>query len=184
MMNEKPTKYNARAPRRIRMITSLGAVEIELYSDKAPLSTANFLNYAGKDLYNGSTFFRILNEHNQPGTDIKINVIQGGPKNDDPRLLAPVEHESTAHTGLTHKDGTVSMARWGAAGSAQASFFICIHDQPALDFGGARNPDGQGFAAFGQVTSGMDVVRKIWAKAGTWEYVTPEILIDKVEVLT
>ena len=98
-----------------------------------------------------------------------------------PRLPAIV-HETTRQTGLRHKDGTVSMAR-GAPGTATAEFFICIGDQPALDFGGGRNPDGQGFAAFGQVVQGMDVVRALHAKAGAEQWLKAPIAIGPVRRL-
>ncbi len=98
---------------------------------------------------------------NQPDDSIRIEVIQGGlgfQESED--RLPPISHETTAETGILHTDGTISMAR-NAPGSASSEFFICIGDQPELDFGGRRNPDGQGFAAFGRVIDGMDVVRAI-----------------------
>jgi peptidyl-prolyl cis-trans isomerase A (cyclophilin A) len=98
---------------------------------------------------------------NQPDNDIKIEVIQGGPgRQGRERQLPPIEHETTEATGIKHLDGVISMAR-NRPGSATSEFFICIGDQPSLDFGGMRNRDGQGFAAFGRVIKGMDVVREI-----------------------
>ena len=98
---------------------------------------------------------------NQPDNDILIEVIQGGLGFDKhPMELPPIEHEITEKTGIIHENGTISMARL-EPGTASSEFFICINDQPELDFGGRRNPDGQGFAAFGKVTSGMNVVKKI-----------------------
>jgi peptidyl-prolyl cis-trans isomerase A (cyclophilin A) len=100
---------------------------------------------------------------NQPESTVKIEVIQAGVNPDRAKAgFAPIALERTNATGLLHKDGTISMAR-GAPDSATSGWFICINDQPSLDFGGARNPDGQGFAAFGRVVSGMDVVRRIQA---------------------
>jgi peptidyl-prolyl cis-trans isomerase A (cyclophilin A) len=119
---------------------------------------------------------------NQPGNDIKIEVIQGG-LGDDPRGLGlpPIAHETTEQTGIKHLDGTVSMARAGP-GTASSEIFICIGDQPELDFGGQRNPDGQGFAAFGRVKSGMDVVRKIQAQHAECQMLDPEIAIADIEI--
>jgi len=139
--------------------TSLGNITIELYPDKAPLTVANFLKYADAHLYDSSSFFRAVRMDNQPNNIVKIEVIQGG-NVDSLKQFPPIAMETTEQSGLHHLDGTVSMAR-GAPNSATCSFFICINDQPSLDFDGKRNTDGQGFAAFGKVTSGMDVVRKI-----------------------
>ncbi len=98
---------------------------------------------------------------NQPESTIKIEVIQAGVNPERAQQgFPPIALERTSVTGLAHKDGVISMAR-GMPDSATSGWFICINDQPSLDFGGKRNPDGQGFAAFGRVVSGMDVVRKI-----------------------
>jgi peptidyl-prolyl cis-trans isomerase A (cyclophilin A) len=148
------------APVRVRMDTALGPIVIELYPDKAPITVANFLAYADQGLMNGGGFYRTVgpaNDHN-PAT---ISVIQGGLNRDDGPLPA-IAHETTKVTGIRHGDGVISMARDGP-GTAGSEFFICLGDNPALDFGGARNPDAQGFAAFGRVVQGMDVVRKIHA---------------------
>jgi peptidyl-prolyl cis-trans isomerase A (cyclophilin A) len=146
------------APVRVRMVTDLGPIVIELYPDKAPISVANFLAYADQHLLDGGAFYRTVGpkNDNNPAT---INVIQGGLNRDDSPLPA-IAHETTKVTGILHTDGVISMAR-GAPGTAGSEFFICLGDNPALDFGGARNKDGQGFAAFGRVVEGMDVVRKI-----------------------
>jgi len=95
-------------------------------------------------------------------------------------MLAPIEHESTKQTGILHKDGTISMAR-NEPGSATSEFFICIGDQPSLDFGGMRNPDGQGFAAFGRVIKGMEVVRTIQSLPAKNQYLEPKIKITQIE---
>jgi len=106
----------------------------------------------------GGTFYRTVSpkNDNNPAT---ISVIQGG-LGDGGKRLPPIAHETTKITGLRHRDGVISMAR-DAPGSATSEFFICLGDNPALDHGGARNKDGQGFAAFGRVAEGMDVVRAI-----------------------
>jgi peptidyl-prolyl cis-trans isomerase A (cyclophilin A) len=139
--------------------TELGNIFIELYPSKAPVTVANFLRYVDAHLYDSSSFFRAVTLQNQTNNKIKIEVIQGG-NVDSIKDFAPIPMETTEQTGLLHKDGTLSMARSTPA-SATSSFFICINDQPSLDYGGKRNPDGQGFAAFGKVTKGMDVVKKI-----------------------
>ncbi|HLO80002.1 MAG TPA: peptidylprolyl isomerase [Chitinophagaceae bacterium] len=139
--------------------TSLGDITVELYPDKAPLTVANFLKYVDAELYNNSSFFRAVTMNNQPKDSIKIEVIQGGDV-DSLKQFPAIPLETTTQSGLAHKDGTISMAR-SAPNTATCSFFICINDQPSLDFGGKRNKDGQGFAAFGKVTEGMDVVKKI-----------------------
>ena len=143
--------------------TSLGEMEVEVFRGKAPMTSQNFLRYVDAGLYDGTTFFRTVTLENQPDSEVKIEVIQGGTMPKDrayPSTYPPIEHETTESTGLGHGDGAVSMARM-EPGSATSSFFICIGDQPELDHGGKRNPDGQGFAAFGRITKGMDVVRKI-----------------------
>jgi peptidyl-prolyl cis-trans isomerase A (cyclophilin A) len=151
----------AEAPR-VLIRTELGEILIEVYPDKAPTTAANFLRYVDAGLYDGTVFHRTVTLSNQPKDQVKIEVIQAALLPAD-KTFPPIAHETTAASGLRHKDGTVSMAR-SAPGSATSSFFICINDQPELDFGGRRNPDGQGFAAFGQVLAGMDVVRKIHAQ--------------------
>ena len=156
--------------------TELGDITIELYPEKAPLTVANFLKYVDAHLYDSSTFFRAVTLNNQPRDSVKIEVIQGG-NVDSVKDFAPIPLETTEQTGLHHKDGTISMAR-GKPASATSSFFICINDQPSLDFGGKRNKDGQGFAAFGKVTNGMDVVKKIQQLySGQGQYFKPPVHI-------
>lgn len=139
--------------------TELGNILIEVYEDKAPITVGNFKQYVNQGKFEGAFFYRTVRLDNQPTDSVKIEVVQGdytGSKNQ----MAPIAHESNEVTGLNHKNGTISMAR-SDPGTASSSFFICINDQPELDFGGMRNPDGQGFAAFGKVIDGMDVVIKI-----------------------
>lgn len=156
--------------------TALGNITIELYPEKAPITVANFLKYVDAHLYDNSSFFRSVTVNNQPKDSIKIEVIQGG--NVDPKKeFFAIPLETTKETGLLHKDGTVSMARADPA-SATSSFFICINEQPSLNYGGKRNPDGQGFAAFGQVIKGMDVVKRIQQLyPAQGQYFKPEVLI-------
>jgi peptidyl-prolyl cis-trans isomerase A (cyclophilin A) len=151
----------------VRMVTSAGVIELELYPQQAPATVANFLRYVDAGSYNSGQIYRVVRLDNQPQSPVKIEVIQGGlgiGSYDAARKpeFPPIVHETTQQTGLKHTDGVLSMARL-EPGSATSEFFICINDQPSLDYGGARNPDGQGFAAFGRVTRGMDVVRAIQA---------------------
>ena len=139
--------------------TELGEIVFEVFPDKAPITVANFTRYVDRADFAGATFFRVVRMDNQPNDSIRIEVIQGNFV-DSANAFDPIPHETNDKTGILHKHGTVSMARL-APGTAGVSFFICINDQPELDFGGMRNPDGQGFAAFGQVVEGMDVVREI-----------------------
>lgn len=152
---------NSSAQKSIRceIRTSLGDILIELYPEKAPQTVKNFLNYVDLRLYDGTSFFRVCTPENEKDRKVKIEVIQGGDVPEG-KQLAPIRMETTQSTGIRHQGGTVSMAR-DTPNSATSSFFICISDQPELDFAGKRNPDGQGFAAFGRVTKGMRVVRKI-----------------------
>lgn len=167
------------AQTKVCMDTGLGAIELQLESEKAPLTVANFLRYVDAGRYEGGRFHRTVRMDNQPNNNVKIEVIQAGPKPDGGRRFPPIVLERTSQTGLGHKDGVISMAR-DAADTATGDFFICIGDQPELDFGGKRNPDGQGFAAFGQVTRGMDVVRKIQQSTSTGQRLQPPIEIMRV----
>lgn len=140
--------------------TEIGNIQIQLDPEKAPVTCKNFMRYVDAHKYDGATFYRAVRTDNQPDNKVKIEVIQGGVREDTTRNFPPIFHETTKTTGLKHVDGSVSMARIGP-GTATSEFFICINNQPELDFGGKRNPDGQGFAAFGKVISGMETVRKI-----------------------
>lgn len=146
--------------------TSAGAIEVGVDPVRAPVTTANFLRYVDAGMYDGGRFHRAVRRDNQARQDVLIEVIQGGR---DPasakttRGFGPIPLERTSVTTLTHVDGAISMARGNTADSGSSDFFLCVGPQPALDFGGARAADGQGFAAFGRVTKGMDVVRAIQA---------------------
>ncbi len=141
--------------------TEAGNITVELYPDKVPVTTNNFLRYVDAKSYDGAAFYRVVRLDNQPNSPVKIEVIQGGiDSTHKERRLPAIAHETNNKTGIKHLDGTISMAR-STPGSASSEFFFCINAQPELDFGGKRNPDGQGFAAFGKVVKGMAVVRKI-----------------------
>lgn len=151
------------APVRVRVQTELGDIILEVDASRAPITAANFLKYVDAGHYDGGLFHRTVKMDNQPGSTIKIEVIQAGVNPDRAQEgFGPIPLERTSRTGVLHKDGVVSMAR-DAPDTATSGWFICINDQPSLDFGGMRNPDGQGFAAFGRVVAGMDVVRQIQA---------------------
>ncbi len=143
--------------------TELGDIHAELDSAQAPVTVTNFLRYVDAHLYDGAVFFRSVRLDNQPHDSIKIQVVQVAlSRANSDKEFPPIPLERTSETGLHHVDGSLSMARAGPD-TGTSSFSIVIGRQPSMDFGGMRNPDGQGFAVFGRVTSGMDVVRKIQA---------------------
>ncbi|WP_420448427.1 peptidylprolyl isomerase [Candidatus Palauibacter sp.] len=162
---------------RVVVETEMGAFELEIYVDRAPVTAANFLRYVDGGFYDDGTFFRTVHANNQPEDSIRIAVVQGG-RNPESEIesFPPIALERTSETGILHEDATVSMAR-GGPDTATQSFFICIGDQPSLDFGGMRNPDGQGFAAFGRVVAGMDVVRTIHQSPYEAQQLTPPVRI-------
>jgi peptidyl-prolyl cis-trans isomerase A (cyclophilin A) len=165
-----------------RVDTALGAFVIAVDPARAPRTVTNYLAYVDQHWLDGAAVYRIVTPANQPSdTKHKIEVVQWGMDLPDDKAppLPPIEHETTQQTGLLHRDGTVSMAR-SAPGTAAGEFFICIGDQPELDFGGRRNPDGQGFAAFGQVVEGMAVVQAIYRKAQVEQYLKPPIVVRSV----
>ena len=168
---------------RVRIETSLGEIDAEIDSAAAPRTAANFLRYVDGRFYDGGQFHRTVRADNQPNDSIRIAVIQASIDSaKSGEQSAPIALERTSVTGLRHRDGTLSMAR-GGPDTATSSFFICIGDQPSLDFGGRRNPDGQGFAAFGQVTRGMDVVRAIQQAPAEAQRLTPPVKIVRVRRL-
>jgi peptidyl-prolyl cis-trans isomerase A (cyclophilin A) len=167
------------------MSTDMGDVEIELFVDKAPISATNFLQLVDGGHLDGGTFYRVVNYANDKGSP-KIEVIQGG-LNTDEGPFPPIDHETTEQTGILHIDGVISMAR-GDVGTATTEFFIVIGEQPALDYGEVRNPDEQGFAAFGKVVSGMDVIRAINASPADGpsesDYTKGQILTEPVRIIS
>lgn len=160
--------------------TELGAIALDLYAGAAPITAANFLRYVDAGFYDGGLFHRVATMDNQPDSEVRIEVIQGGGGAEEPRDGAnAIKLERTTLTGLHHHDGTLSMARF-LPDSALSDFFICIGDQPELDFGGRRNPDGQGFAAFGEVTDGMNVVHAIHRSPYELQRLVPPIVIRRI----
>ena len=165
----------------ISMETELGPIQLELYPDRAPITVSNFLRYVDENRYEDFHFYRVVHMENQPDNDVKIEVIQGGLWFDKhPMELPTIIHETTDKTGIRHLNGTLSMARL-EPGTASSEIFICINDQPELDFGGKRNPDGQGFAAFGKVISGMDVVRKIQLLPETNQMLDKVVKVNSIQ---
>ena len=172
---------------RVTLETSLGAITVELYPDKAPITVANFLRYVDQ-AYDGATIYRVT----RPSNDPLINVIQGGLWRpwetgmiaDYKPPFPPIVHETTEMSGLAHTDGVLSMGRF-EPGTANSEFFISVGDNPSLDFGGERNPDGQGFAAFGRVIAGMDIVRTIHsAPTRDGEGLEAQILSQPIAITT
>lgn len=167
-------------PIRVLIQTEKGDIEVELDAAKAPNTVANFLKYVDGKFYEGGQFHRTVTPKNQPDNKVKIEVVQAGINPDKMKEeFPPIKLERTKDTKLLHKDGTISMARDGPD-SATSDFFICIGDQPELDFDGKRNPDGQGFAAFGRVVKGMDVVKKIQQAPEAAQTLKPPIKIIKI----
>jgi len=165
---------------RVLVQTERGDIVLEIDTTHAPNTAANFLKYVDAGHYDGGTFHRTVTMGNQPDSPVKIEVIQAGVNSDRAKDgFAAIALERTSVTGLRHTDGVISMAR-GGPDTATSGWFICVNDQPSLDFGGARNPDGQGFAAFGRVLQGMDVVRAIHRAPNTdAQRLTPPIKILK-----
>ena len=162
-------------PVRVVVETDLGTFELEVDVDRAPITATNFLHYVDGGHYDGGTFYRTVHEDNQPNDSIRIAVIQAGRNREaEAEPFAPIALEGTRETGITHQDGTISMARAGP-NTATHSFFICIGDQPSLDYGGMRNADGQGFATFGSVVAGMDVLRAIHRARSEGQRLTPPV---------
>ncbi|WP_210413811.1 peptidylprolyl isomerase [Luteithermobacter gelatinilyticus] len=167
--------------------TSLGDITVALYPERAPVTVDNFLKNMEAGLYRGGLFYRAVRLDNQRPAETTITLIQGG-RNRAVEARPPIVHETTEQTGILHRDGVISMARL-APGTADSEFFITIGDNPALDYGSDRNPDRQGYAAFGVVISGMDVVRKIQQQPTTAPVADPaspvrnQIMSRPVEIL-
>ena len=168
--------------RRVTVViqTELGDIEAEIDTLRAPITAKNFLKYVDAGHYDGGRFHRTVRMDNQPANKVKIEVVQAGiDPNKEKSGFAPITLERTNQTGLHHENGPLSMARDGPD-TATSDFFICIGPQPSLDYEGKRNPDGQGFAAFGRVVKGMDIVRKVQTANAQEQKLTPPIKILKI----
>ena len=141
---------------RVALETDRGRIVIEVDVVQAPITGANFLRYVDEGLFDGTDFYRGM------VVSPEIGLIQGGTNNDPERVLPPIAHEPTNETGLSHTDGVVSMARYDP-GSANGDFFIIVGGMPSLNARPGDPGDNAGFAAFGRVIEGMDVVRAILA---------------------
>lgn len=161
--------------------TAKGNFSVELFTDRAPVTAGNFRDLVKRGVFDGACFYRIVRDFSS-SNPVNINVIQGGVDRMEPKPTTdPIAHENTDQTGIRHLDGVISMAR-DAVGTASTEFFICVGDQPELDMRGLRNPDGQGFAAFGQVVDGIKVVRAIYSSQAAGEELSPNIRIHKVRI--
>ncbi len=180
------TRAWAQAPSslpRVALQTGLGLIVVELRTDRAPITTANFLRYVDGSRYDGASFYRASRAPSAPTT----GLIEGGLQNDPAKLLGPIAHESTARTGLRHEDGVISMAR-ETPGTATADFFICSGPAAYLDAHPQAAGDNAGYAAFGRVVVGMEVVRTILASPTGQEARNPvmrgQMLDPPVPILT
>lgn len=161
--------------------TTRGDIVVALDPQAAPISTCNFIRYIQADRYRDARFFRtVVRETNANPNPIDVIQAETTAGSDDPGF-GPIALERTRDTGLSHVAGTISMARDGPD-SATSSFFIVTQDTPSLDFGGGRNPDGQGFAAFGRVTEGLELARTIQALPATDEQITSPVAIANIEL--
>ena len=179
-----PLKKALTAPRdtHVVVVTDAGEIEIEVDTRRAPRTAANFLKYVDGHFYDGGAFY----QHGDAGQSAdrqdrrsKSSRAASAPGREKEQF-PPIALERTKETGIWHVDGAVSMARDVSRTRLAPTFFICIGEQPELDFGGARNPDGQGFAAFGRVVRGMDIVRKIQKSSKKEQQLTPAIRIVRV----
>jgi len=166
----------------VRLETPLGAVDLAIDTKRAPVTATNFLKYVDGGFYDGGRFHRATRPDNYTPTADRppMEIIQAGINPERRRDgFQPIPLERTSVTGLRHVVGTVSMARAPEADSARSDFFICLDDQPSLDFGGKRFADAQGAAAFGRVVAGMDVVRKIQQQPVQKQALAPPVPITK-----
>jgi len=165
--------------------TKFGDIEVELYPKQAPKTVAAFLSYIDSGYYKNAAFYRVLRADEQPTNANKSELIQGGIWQTDYKLSAKIPgipHETTQQTKILHKNGTISLARM-EPGTANTEFFICVGDQPGFDYGGANNPDGQGYAAFGKVVKGMQVIKSIYDAPESDGELDPLIYINKIKKL-
>jgi len=171
----------AERPPVVRIDTARGTIRAVIETGKAPVTACNFLRYMQAGHFDGGTFFRTVRSDRAVLNPVPIDVIQMQAR-DGPEFaaFAPIPMERTSVTGLRHVAGALSMAR-AAPDSATSSWSIVVRDSPAMDFGGQRNPDGQGFAVFGRVVSGMAVVRAIQAApADDREQLATPVLIRRI----
>jgi len=170
----------APAPATVRVVlqTGEGAIIVALETERAPVTAANFLRYVDQRRFDGITFYRAMTISPADG------LVQAGMHTDPRRMLLPIAHEPTAATGLSHTDGAIAMAR-GEPGTARSEFYIVVGDLTGLD----ARPGDPGYAVFGRVVEGMDVVRRILAAPrspteGAAAGMQGQILAPPVRILT
>lgn len=173
---------DASARERLKVVTARGDFLIELQHDQAPKTCEYFSALVRDKRLDGSSVFRIVTPVNEPAEDAGISIVQLGLRGQNADERSAVPHESTRETGLRHRQWTVSAARF-RCNELYGSFFICLRDEPSLDFHGVRNPDGQGFAAFGRVVSGFDTVRELFRHAQETPILSTAIPVYTVEHL-
>lgn len=167
---------------RVAIETEAGKITVALDVAHAPITSCNFLQYVRARAYDEGIFYRSVHKTSTRVSSVPIEVVQAGARKEAENRFAPIQLETTQKTGLTHRAGAISMAR-SSADSATSSFFIVVEDSPELNFAGRRNADGQGFAAFGYVTEGMDVVRTIHARPEQGEAIVTPVKIAVVRML-
>jgi peptidyl-prolyl cis-trans isomerase A (cyclophilin A) len=166
----------------IKIKTKMGDIELELFPTQAPKTVAAILSYIDSGLYKDAAFYRVLTVHNQPSDAPKAELVQGGlwnKKGVHRDLLGGIPHETTRESGILHTNGVISLARQ-EPGTANTEFFICIGNQPGFDYGGENNADRQGYAAFGKVVRGMDIVKRIYNMPEEDQYFDPPIPIYNI----
>jgi len=165
------------------LTSQLGEFSVLLLGDRAPVTCEYFRNLARTGALDDASVFRIVADCNeQPGDECPIQIVQVGPLQNLFGERHPIAHESTKETGLSHLKWTVSAARF-ESGELYGSFFVCMRDEPELDFGGKRQADGQGFAAFGRVVEGFETLKQIFQRAETDEMLTNRIPIQDVALV-
>ena len=168
---------------RAKFDTDCGDFEISLAHESAPITANYFQKLISTGAFDGTSFYRIVSIKNASiRTECPIEVLQGGLKDTAPQPIAPIEHESTNRTGLSHKKWTLSTARF-ASGETYGSFFVCMRDEPSLDHGGGRHPDGLGFAAFGEVVSGFATLDSVFARQEPDEFMRNEVGIRSAAII-
>jgi peptidyl-prolyl cis-trans isomerase A (cyclophilin A) len=177
------SKKNYKEPT-VKIETNFGDIIVELYPEKAPKTVAAFLSYVDSGYYKDASFYRVLKAEDQPSGSFRSDLVQGGiwqTKNKLQLSLPGISLETTKQTGLHHKSGTITLARTGPD-SGNTEFFILTGDEAgkSYDYGGDANADGQGFAAFGQVIEGMDVVKDIHEQPDNATSFTPPIAIKNI----
>jgi peptidyl-prolyl cis-trans isomerase A (cyclophilin A) len=180
LAQKRGSEPSTRQGARVLIATTMGNIVAEVDTVHAPITGGNFLRYVDGRFFDGGNFGRTVTAANQPNDSVRIAVVQASiARGRSQEQFPPIVLERTKDTGLRHVDGALSMGR-NDPNTARSSFFICVGDQPALDFGGHRNVDGQGFGAFGRVVSGMDVVRRINAAPANGQTLVPPIRIDSI----